>query len=350
MNILQNKALEEIIIAIAIFLIFLIFRKFFSKYIVKILLIFTSKTKNTFDNRIIEILIEPIKQFIVLFGLYISFQYASFYNEAIYALLKSAVIYIVFSILFDSVDIFENTLKKVSLKFGKDLHEEINLFLVKAIKIFVFVFGLVAILQIWDINISAFIASLGLGGLAFALAAKDTAANLFGGLTLLADKSLKMEDWIKVDSIEGVVETIGLRTTKIRSFEKTLITVPNQILANTPVENFSRRGVRRIKFRVGLTYDTSSIIMKKIVKDITTMLETHEDIAQDQTMLVRFDKFEDSSLSIFIYTFTSTANWARYLEIKEDVNIKIMAIIEQNNSEFSFPSQTLYIKKDNNDI
>ena len=116
------------------------------------------------------------------------------------------------------------------------------------------------------------------------------------------------------------------------------------------MENFSRRGVRRIKFRVGLTYDTSSIIMKKIVKDITTMLETHEDIAQDQTMLVRFDKFEDSSLSIFIYTFTSTANWARYLEIKEDVNIKIMAIIEQNNSEFSFPIQTLYIKKDNNDI
>jgi MscS family membrane protein len=205
--------------------------------------------------------------------------------------------------------------------------------------------ALVIILQIWNIDVSAFIASLGLGGLAFALAAKDTAANLFGGLTLLADKSLKMKDWIKVEGVEGVVEEIGLRTTKIRTFEKSLITVPNQILANTPVENFSRRGIRRIKFRVGLTYDTSSEDIKKIVADINKMLKEHKDIAQDSSMHVRFDKFEDSSLSIFVYTFTSTANWARYLEIKEDVNIKVMKIVEDHKSSFAFPSQTLYIEK-----
>jgi len=345
----MNNSLEDIAIAILIFLIFLIFRKIFTKYVVSLLELITSKTNNSIDNKLTQILIEPIKFFIIIIGIYLSLGYVSFYNESINLILKSLTIYTIFWIAYDGVIVFSADIKKISMKFGKELHEEINLFLVKAIKIFIFTLGFVAILQVWSINISAFIASLGLGGLAFALAAKDTAANLFGGLTLLADKSLKMKDWIKVESIEGIVETIGLRTTKIRTFEKTLITVPNQILANTPVENFSRRGVRRIKFRIGLTYETSSLTVKKIVEDITNMLKKHEHIEQSETMLVRFDKFEDSSLSIFIYTFTSTSNWDMYLEIKEDVNIKIIKIVEDNKSDFAFPSQTIYLKKGENE-
>ena len=136
-----------------------------------------------------------------------------------------------------------------------------------------------------------------------------------------------------------------MRTTKIRTFEKSLITVPNQYIANNPIENFSRRNVRRIKMTIGLVYDTPGETMKKILKDIKEMLENHPGIAKDQTLLVFFDKFNDSSLDIFIYTFTNTANWIEYMAIKEDINLKIMEIVEKNGSSFAYPSQSIYIEK-----
>ncbi len=340
-----NKSLKEILIAIAIILSFILLRKLFAKIIVGMLSVVVSKTKNTLDDQLLKISIEPIKLTLTVVGFYISINYLGIDFIFIDDIFRSIFTFIIFWIIYDIVLLFSNAIKNFAKKFGSDMHEEIGLFLIKTAKLSVIFIAIVAILEVWGINVSAFIASLGLGGLAFALAAKDTASNLFGGLTLLADKSLKMGDWIEVSNVEGVVETIGLRTTKIRTFEKSLITVPNQILANQPVENYSRRGIRRIKFRVGLTYDTSSEIIQNIVTQITTMLQNHPKIAQDATMLVRFDKFEDSSLSIFVYTFTSTANWAKYLEIKEDVNLKVMEIVEQNNAQFAFPSQSIYIEK-----
>jgi MscS family membrane protein len=344
-NIFTNLFYNSVF-AIVVFVIFLFFRKIFTKYIVKFLNFLAKNTKNTIDDKILSLLIEPIRFSIIIVGLYISLQIISISNGIIDNIFRSLFFFIIFWFLYNGIVVFNDEIKQFSKNFGKELFEEINLFITKAIKIFIVIIALVIILQVWNINVSAFIASLGLGGLAFALAAKDTASNLFGGLTLLADKSLKMKDWIKVGSVEGVVEEIGLRTTKIRTFEKSLITMPNQILANTPVENFSRRGVRRIKFRVSITYDTSSNVIENVVKEIRYMLENHEYIEQNETMLVRFDKFEDSNLSIFIYTFTSTSNWAKYLEIKEDINIKVIKIIETNKSEFAFPSQTIYVKND----
>ncbi len=341
----MNYKIEDLAIALGIFLIFLLFRKLFTSVFVTIATKFTQKTKNTYDDRILESIIEPIKFIFIAIGLYFSMNYLGITNYFIDGILKSSWIFSIFWMGYNIVTSLEGTLEIFSKKIGAELHHEIAIFLRKALRIMIISIGLVSILQVWDINISAFLTSLGLGGLAFALAAKDTAANLFGGITILADKALKIGDWIKVEKVEGIVEEIGLRTTKVRTFEQSLITLPNQILANTPVENFSRRGIRRIKFRVGLTYSTSSDTMKNIVADITNMLKKHQDISQDATMLVRFDKFEDSSLSIFIYTFTSTANWDRYLEIKEDVNIKVMKIVENYNADFAFPSQTLYIEK-----
>ncbi len=138
-------------------------------------------------------------------------------------------------------------------KFNSDLAKEMGDFILKITKVIVGGVGFGAMLQVWGINVTALIASLGLGGLAFALAAKDTASNLFGSFALLADKSIRIGEWIKVGGVEGTVEDIGMRTTKIRSFQKSLITIPNQIVSNSPIENFSRRGIRRIKMRIGIT-------------------------------------------------------------------------------------------------
>ncbi len=339
---------------IGIFLFFLFLRKLFSLIIIKTLQRIVKKTKTHIDDKILQVISGPLKFAFVIVGLYLGFDYMHLLNDFIQKLIKSLIIFTIFWFFYDLVIALENSIYTFAKKFGKDMYREIGAFFVKSLKIFVFSVGLVAILQEWSINVSAFIASLGLGGLAFALAAKDTAANLFGGLTILADNALKIDDWIKVGSVEGTVEEIGLRTTKIRTFEKSLVTVPNQIIANNPIENFSRRGIRRIKMRVGLTYSTSRETMQKILSDIKSMLKSHPKIAQDATMLVNFDQMQDSSLSIFIYTFTNTAVWSEYMDIREDVNLKIMQIVEKyKDADFAFPSQSIYVeklpKKENNE-
>jgi MscS family membrane protein len=199
-------------------------------------------------------------------------------------------------------------------------------------------------LQDWGINVTGFIASLGLGGLAFALAAKDTAANIFGGIAILTDNIFKIGEWVKVGDAEGIVEDIGIRTTKIRAFDKRLIVVPNAIIANSNVENFSRRDKRRIMMRIGLIYDTPIEVIKKIVNEIRDMLMNHPDIAKDESLLIYFDEFDDSSLSIFCYFFTNTAVWSEYLRIREDINLKIKEIVEKNGSAFAFPSNSIYFE------
>jgi len=254
------------------------------------------------------------------------------------------IIFNLFWALYALVHALRDAVYHFTQRFNPELAHEMGNFILTIIRGIVLSIGLGAILQNWGINVAGLVAGLGIGGLAFALAAKDTAANLFGSIALLFDKSIRIGEWIKIGEVEGVVEDIGMRTTKIRAFGKSLIMLPNQMIANNPIQNFSRRGVRRIKMTIGLTYDTNSKQIENILTQIRNMLENHENIAQKETMLVNFSSFDDSSLGIFIYTFTNTSNWAKYMDIKEDVNLKIMKIVEENNSSFAFPSQSLYVE------
>ncbi len=331
--------------ALGIFLLFLLFRKIFALIILAALKKATSFTATTIDDKILQVLEGPLKFSFIILGLYFAFFIAGISSPFVDQLIKSLVIFLIFWLLYNSVIVLDESIYRFARKFGKELYREIGAFFIKTLKIFIIAIGLVSILQVWDINVSAFLASLGLGGLAFALAAKDTAANLFGGLSILADRALKIDDWIKVGDVEGTVEEIGLRTTKVRTFEKSLITVPNQIIANNPIENFSRRNIRRIKMRIGLVYSTTHEQMEAILRDIRNMLQSHPGIAQNATLLVNFDEFGASELSIFIYCFTNTADWAKYLAIREDVNLKIMEIVQRHGSDFAFPSESIYIEK-----
>ena len=344
-NTLIGVPLYKFAQALGVFLLFLVFRKLFTLIILKSLHKMAAFTKTSFDDKLLKVVEGPLKFSFIIIGLYFALVIANIESASLDKVIKTLIIFVIFWLLYNAVNILDETIYKFARKFGKELYREIGAFFIKTLKIFIFAIGLVSILQEWNINVSAFLASLGLGGLAFALAAKDTAANLFGGLSILADRALKIDDWIKVGDVEGTVEDIGLRTTKIRTFEKSLVTVPNQIIANNPIENFSRRGIRRIKMRIGLIYGTSKEQIDAIVRDIRNMLQSHPQIAKDATLLVNFDEFADSSLSIFIYCFTNTANWAKYLEIREDVNKKIMDIVAKHGSDFAFPSQSIYVEK-----
>ncbi|WP_281950423.1 mechanosensitive ion channel domain-containing protein [Nitrosophilus kaiyonis] len=344
-NTFFNIPLYKFAAALGIFLLFLFFRKLFALIILKMLKKMASKTKTHVDDAVLAIVEDPLKFSFIIVGFYLAVVVMDLENEIVDKIVRSMIILTIFWLFYDAIAVLEGSIYNFAKKFGKELYREIGNFFIKTLKIFIFAVGLVAILQEWNINVSAFIASLGLGGLAFALAAKDTASNLFGGLTILADKSLKIDDWIKVGDVEGTVEDIGLRTIKVRTFEKSLVTVPNQIVANNPIENFSRRDIRRIKMRIGVTYSTTKSQMDDILKNIRNLLKSHPQIDKNSTIIVNFDNFEDSSLSIFIYCFTNTANWQKYLEIKEDINLKIMDIVEKAGAEFAFPSQSIYVEK-----
>jgi len=337
--------LANLILAILVFLFILLLRKIFTLIIMVFLQKLSKLSTTYYDDKIISALKAPIRFAFIIVGIHLFFLLIFKETDTIKNILNTLVIYTVFWAILAITEALRGLIYSATGKFNADLSKEIGNFIIAILKILISGVGLGAMLQVWGINVTALVASLGIGGLAFALAAKDTAANLFGSFSLLADKSIRIGEWIKVNGVEGTVENIGMRTTKIRSFQKSLITVPNHIVANNPIENFSRRGIRRIKMHIGLTYSTNSEQITKIMKDIKEMLKQHEGISQNDSLMVNFDTFGDSSLNIFIYTFTKTANWEKYLNIRESVNLEIMKIVEDNGSSFAFPSQSIYVEQ-----
>lgn len=334
----------NIIMAILSFFFFLLLRKLFATLVIQVLHPLAKSTQNNYDERILLALKGPIAFIFIIIGVRLFFALLFLESAIINHIISSMIAYNLFWAFYELVNALRGLVYHFTSRFNPELSYEVGNFILAILKGIIMVIGLGTILEVWGINIGGLIAGLGIGGLAFALAAKDTAANLFGSIALLLDKSIRLGEWIKIGDVEGTVEDIGMRTTKIRSFGKSLITLPNQMIANSPIENFSRRGIRRIKMTLGVTYSTSAGQMQNILIDIKEMLKNHEGIAQKETMLVNFTSFDDSSMGIFIYTFTNTSNWQAYMDIKEDVNLKIMEIIEKNGSEFAFPSQSLYIE------
>ena len=338
--------LANLFAASFVLFMFLMLRKFFTSIMIGTLQNLSKLTSTYYDDKIISALKEPVSFGFIIIGLHLFFALIFKEPQFVKNILNTLIVYDIFWAILSVVEALRGLVYKWIGTFSKDLTKEIGNFFITILKVLISGVGLGAMLQVWGINVTALVASLGIGGLAFALAAKDTAANLFGSFSLLADKSIRIGEWIKVAGVEGTVEDIGMRTTKIRSFGKSLITVPNQSIANNPIENFSRRGIRRIKINIGLTYSTSSSQLNKIVEEIKYMLHNHKGIANKETLLVNFNKFQDSSLNIFIYTFTSTSNWAKYMNIREEVHFEIMKIVEDNGASFAFPSQTIYMQDD----
>ena len=215
----------------------------------------------------------------------------------------------------------------------------------KLLRLSVMITTSLVVLQNLGVNLSAVLAFGGVGGIAVGFAAKDLLANFFGGLMIYLDQPFKVGDWIRSpdQDIEGTVEHIGWRLTCIRTFDKRPLYVPNSTFASISVENPSRMTNRRIKETVGLRYDDASKV-SNIVEDVKQMLRSHPDIDQEQTLIVNLNEFSSSSIDFFIYTFTKTTNWIEYHDIKQDVMVKIIEIVEASGAEFAFPTQTLHVK------
>ena len=193
-------------------------------------------------------------------------------------------------------------------------------------------------------NLSGILAMGGIGGLAIGFAAKDLLANFFGGLMIYLDRPFKVGDWVRSpdQEIEGTVEDIGWRLTRIRTFDKRPLYIPNGVFTQISVENPSRMLNRRIYETIGIRYEDAPL-MEPIVKEVRGMLQQHPEIDTNQTLIVNFNSFAPSSLDFFIYTFTKTTDWVRYHEIKQDVLLKILKIVEAQGASCAFPTSTLHI-------
>jgi len=232
-----------------------------------------------------------------------------------------------------------------SARSTSSLDDQLVPFITKTLKAFLVLTGVLVVAQNMGYSISGLIASLGIGGIAVAMAARDTIANVFGSVMILVDRPFTIGDWIKTGEFEGVVEEIGFRSTRIRTFAKTVVNVPNSMLANMVIDNIDAMPKRRVKMRIGITYSTTPKQMQEAIKGIEKILKYHIGVDQEFS-LVKFDEFEDCSLSIFLYYFTKTTHWEEYLQIRQEVNMQIMELLESLELEFAFPTRTVHLQQD----
>lgn len=341
-----SPLIDKIVFALLILLFFHFFKVFFRKAIYGLLQTFVSKTKTTIDDEMLQTIKSPVEFAFVVLGIKFAIDILGLKGEwEIFTahIVASLFAFCIFWGIYNIIQPLTKIIHTFSDKFGKELSEDVSNFLIKSLRFFIIAIGAMTIFQEWGYNVSGFLASLGLVGMALALAAKETAANLFGSLVIFTDKPFKVGEWIKTPEVEGIVENIGIRSTKVRTFAQALVTVPNAVLANSAILNWSRMGKRRINMQLGLTYSTTTSQVEKIVSDIKQMLENHPDIDQD-VIHIYFTDFKDSSLGIFCYYFTKSTDWGEYMRVREDTNFKIMKIVEDNDAGFAFPSRSLYIE------
>jgi len=214
----------------------------------------------------------------------------------------------------------------------------------KLLRVSVIITITLVVLQTMGVSISAVLAFGGIGGIAIGFAAKDLLANFFGGLMIYLDRPFAVGDWVRSPDrqIEGTVEYIGWRQTRIRTFDKRPLYIPNSIFNNIAVENPSRMSNRRIYETIGIRYDDVAQ-MSSIVESVKSMLREHTEIDQNQTMIVNFNAFSASSIDFFVYTFTKTTDWIKFHEIKHEILLKIAEIIAEHSAEIAFPTSTLHV-------
>jgi len=338
--------------ALGIILVAFMAKKVFAFSFSRAIVPLAQKTKQDIDDRLLSCLRKPLEFLIFLAGLFIAVEFLQLpvepfdLKKLVGALLKALFILDIAWFFFNMVDMVDHYLNQWAARTESALDDHLAPLVRKTLRIFIVVMAGLMAIQSFGYPVTGVLASLGIGGLAFALAARDTVSNIFGSLMIIFDRPFQIGDWIKAGDMEGTVEEIGFRSTKIRTFAKTLISVPNNVIANMALDNFSSMPKRRIRLTVGVTYDTSPSQMREAVQKIRDMLKNHPAIDQE-FFLVNFTDFGASSLDIMVYCFTTTTVWGEYLDAREDVCLRIMDTLETLGLEIAFPSTTVYLRKDN---
>ncbi|MFK7847363.1 MAG: mechanosensitive ion channel family protein [Rhodothermales bacterium] len=322
-----------------------IIRRIFSGFI-------KQRAKNTkilWDDDVIELLPTPLALLvqIALWHLAVAFfelpaepiDIRTYVFNGLNAAIVGGLVWVSFAL----IEVFARGLTRQADGTESKLDDLLVPMLRKTIKFFIAIIAVVWVIQNLGYSVTSLIASLGIGGLALALAAQDTVSNFFGSIVVFTDRPFQVGDWVELGGIEGVIEEVGFRTTRIRQFDKVLVVLPNSMFTSTPIRNFSQRSIRRIKMTVGLTYETSSAQMQTFLEGSRQLLNDHPMIDQN-FHFAHFVEFGDSSLNVQFYCFTNTAVWVEWLQGRESLMLQVMDLVESLGLEMAFPTRTVYLR------
>jgi len=245
--------------------------------------------------------------------------------------------------LFRIVDAGVERLAQLAARTESQLDNQLVPLIKKALKATIAVVFILWLVQLLGYSVSSLIAGLGIGGLAVALALQDTLSNFFGSIFIFLDRPFTVGDWVKIGDVEGIVEQIGFRSTRIRTWPKSLVSIPNKTVASATVENWSKMPIRRVMQTVGVTYETAPDAMERAVQAIRDIL-VNDDGVDQELIVVRFTEFGASSLNIFVMYFTKSVAFADHAATKERVNLAIMRALADLGLSIAFPTQTVYLE------
>ncbi len=307
------------------------------------------KTRNTWDDALLGALRRPLRLLVWIVGISFAAEIAKGVSDAIIfsavaPIRDVGVIATITWFIIRFIKAAEKNIIKSSREAGNEIDKTTADAISRLLRISVLITATLVAMQTLGYSISGVLAFGGIGGIAIGFAAKDLLSNFFGGLMIFLDRPFSVGDWVRSPdrNIEGTVETIGWRLTRIRTFDKRPLYIPNSVFANIALENPSRMTNRRIKETIGIRYDDADKLAT-IIADVKEMLLNHPDIDTNQTLMVNFNAYAPSSLDFFIYTFTKTTVWTDFHDIKQDVLLKINAIIASHNAEIAFPTSTIHM-------
>ena len=333
----------RIAISIAIIIIFLAIRPLLSYVLIKIFKITGGNSEKVKKNA----LYRPLKNFFLLLGIYIAIIFLRVPDnilQIVNKLFRISIILLVAYGITNTLKPDSSFLKGILKKSKLSSNTKIIGVVCNVLKIIVYCITGVIIISEMGYDINGLIAGLGLGGLTFALAAQDTAKNLFGGLVIFIDKPFSIGDWIETENYEGIIEDITFRSTRIRTWDDSIVTIPNSKIADSSVTNWTKMNLRRIKINIVIEYGATLKQICNFTNDVEKILREYDCISKD-SIIVRFSDIADSGYNVFVCFKSTNLKFADYLYIKENVNYKLMQILEKNKLSLAYPSQTIYVKK-----
>ena len=337
----------DIVIAIGIYLIFRILSRSLTYITIRMFKRKLKNKKSIRDNPFYA----PLRIFYVILGIYLAILFLKMplgINDIVFSivnkLFKISIILIFANGIANSLTTHSNFINRLREKISPNVEDTMFRFILKAIRVLVYIIAGFLVITELGYNLNGLVAGLGIGSVVITLAAQDTAKNLFGGLVIFLDKPFIVGDWIEVENYEGTVEDITFRSTRVRSFENSVINIPNASIANASIINWSRMEKRRNKVNLCLELDTSIEKVQIVQKRIKEMLMKHDDVIDD-TIIVRFDNITDNGINLLICSYTNSIDYASFIEEKEKINFKILQILREENVELAYDTKTVCIKR-----
>ncbi len=342
--------MQEIVLGlllVAIFLlIILLLRWLLTAIVLRPLRTIFRRTDTEVDDLLLEESVAPLRLAVFGFSLIFTVNLFSFGAELQQIAETVGRTLLISSVFYGLIKFFEAVSLQPTLFHqltGLTIPERLLPFLNTVVKYLIIALGAIFVLQELNFDVAALIASLGVVGIGISLASQDTVGNMFGFAAIVSDNPFKVGDFIKTPSVTGIVETVGLRSTRVRQLDQALVTVPNNLLTNAVVLNWSRLEKRRLNVTLNFTYSTSSEQLRALIKEIRQLLENAEQV-DPESVIVHFVDFNESSLDVLVICQILLADWREYTAAKETLYLEIMEIVEQLGIDFAFPSRSLYIE------